>query len=99
MAIEKVVINNNTGVMQDEVLAHRLGLIPIKTDPSIWDFSSGPDDFVDTNTIVFELKVACQKKGKSRGDFPADQKYIKEKGTKTNLLIENPYFPKFIAQI
>ena len=33
MAIEKVLINNNTSIIQDEVLAHRLGLIPIRADP------------------------------------------------------------------
>ena len=33
MAIEKVLINNNTSIIQDEVLSHRLGLIPIKADP------------------------------------------------------------------
>ena len=33
MAIEKVFIHNNTSIVQDEVLAHRLGLIPIKADP------------------------------------------------------------------
>ena len=33
MAIEKVFINNNTSIIQDEVLAHCLGLIPIKADP------------------------------------------------------------------
>ena len=33
MAIEKVFINNNTSIIQDEVLAHRLGLVPIKADP------------------------------------------------------------------
>ena len=33
MAIEKVYVNNNTSLIQDEVLAHRLGLIPIKADP------------------------------------------------------------------
>ena len=30
MAIEKVFITNNNGVLRDELLAHRLGLIPIK---------------------------------------------------------------------
>ena len=33
MAVEKVFINNNTSIIQDEVLAHRLGLIPIRADP------------------------------------------------------------------
>lgn len=38
MAIEKVLIYNNTSVIQDEVLAHRLGLIPLKADPSKFKF-------------------------------------------------------------
>ena len=33
MAIEKVFVANNTSVIQDEVLAHRLGLVPIRVDP------------------------------------------------------------------
>jgi DNA-directed RNA polymerase I and III subunit RPAC1 len=33
MAIEDVWMYDNTSVMQDEVLSHRLGLIPIKADP------------------------------------------------------------------
>ncbi|OYT42388.1 MAG: DNA-directed RNA polymerase subunit D [Candidatus Altiarchaeales archaeon ex4484_43] len=34
MAIEKVTFYENSSVMNDEVLAHRLGLIPLKTDPA-----------------------------------------------------------------
>lgn len=41
MAIEKVLIANNTSVVQDEVLAHRLGLIPINVDPRLFDYLSG----------------------------------------------------------
>jgi DNA-directed RNA polymerase I and III subunit RPAC1 len=32
MAIETVIINQNTSIIPDEVLAHRLGLIPILAD-------------------------------------------------------------------
>lgn len=39
MAIEKVLIADNTSVIQDEVLAHRLGLIPIKVDPRLFEFT------------------------------------------------------------
>ena len=34
MAIETVYMYNNTSVVQDEVLSHRLGLIPINADPT-----------------------------------------------------------------
>lgn len=38
MAIDKVHIFNNTSIIQDEVLAHRLGLVPLKADPRLFDF-------------------------------------------------------------
>ena len=42
MAIELVYISNNTSIIQDEVLAHRLGLIPINADPRLFEsFKSG----------------------------------------------------------
>ena len=40
MAIEKVHIYNNTSIIQDEVLAHRLGLIPIKADPRLFEYKA-----------------------------------------------------------
>merc|ERR1712032_524132 len=38
MAIEKVEMWQNTSVLPDENLAHRLGLIPIAVDPRLFDF-------------------------------------------------------------
>jgi len=38
MAIERVLIYDNSSVIQDEVLAHRLGLIPIKADPRQFEY-------------------------------------------------------------
>lgn len=38
MAIEKVFVYNNTSLFQDEFLAHRLGLIPIKADPRFFEY-------------------------------------------------------------
>lgn len=47
MAIEKVYIANNTSIVQDEVLAHRLGLIPIKVRGQKVDISCYPS--IDRN--------------------------------------------------
>ena len=38
MAIDKVFVYNNTSLIQDEVLAHRLGLIPIQADPRLFEY-------------------------------------------------------------
>ncbi|KAA8534674.1 hypothetical protein F0562_032191 [Nyssa sinensis] len=63
MAIEKVLIANNTSVIQDEVLAHRLGLVPIKVDPRLFDYMSENDVPNEKNTIVFKLHVQCERGG------------------------------------
>ncbi|PIN09740.1 RNA polymerase I and III, subunit RPA40/RPC40 [Handroanthus impetiginosus] len=61
MAIEKVFIANNTSVVQDEVLAHRLGLIPLKVDPRLFNYMSENDEPNERNTIVFKLHVRCER--------------------------------------
>lgn len=40
MAIEKVHIYNNTSIIQDEVLAHRIGLIPLKADSRLFKYKA-----------------------------------------------------------
>lgn len=45
MAIEKVLIANNTSVIIDEVLSHRMGLIPIAADPRLFEYLSGKNIF------------------------------------------------------
>lgn len=59
MAISNVFVMNNTSIVVDEVLAHRLGLIPILADPTKFDFKTKDDTPMDTNTIVFKLAVKC----------------------------------------
>lgn len=72
VAIEYVFMNNNTSVIQDEVLAHRLGLIPLKGGQEgllhfmRW-FQKGNEEenipaaqAMDFNTIVMHLKVECR---------------------------------------
>ncbi|KAJ3115508.1 DNA-directed RNA polymerases I and III subunit RPAC1 [Phlyctochytrium bullatum] len=71
MAIEKVYVHSNTSIIQDEVLAHRLGLIPIKADPRKFRFKEIDDGPTDLNTIVFQLHVKCEAPPGSRGRDPA----------------------------
>ena len=63
LAIERVYIWNNTSIVHDEVLAHRIGLVPIDADPRLFDDfldeeeeGGGP---TDRNTVVFKLEVSC----------------------------------------
>ncbi|KAH7684157.1 DNA-directed RNA polymerase protein [Dioscorea alata] len=72
MAIENVLMVNNTSVIPDEVLAHRLGLIPLNADPKLFEYLSEHDTPNERNTIVFKLAVSC-KKGSPRLTVKSDQ--------------------------
>jgi DNA-directed RNA polymerases I and III subunit RPAC1 len=52
MAIETVYIFQNTSVIQDEVLAHRLGLIPIKADPGKFGWQNGSTTSLSTIILI-----------------------------------------------
>jgi len=77
MAVERVYISNNTSIMQDEVLAHRLGLIPIKAPPSEFQFKNkeSPDEFTPEDTIVFKLHKKCSKNPHPKDDSE-QERYI-----------------------
>lgn len=76
MAIEDVWISDNTSVMQDEVLAHRLGLIPIKANPDRFDFTPKDTEQTAEMTLVFKLDVTCKKRPGAKEDAPEEEKYI-----------------------
>jgi DNA-directed RNA polymerase I and III subunit RPAC1 len=68
MAIETIYMWNNTSLIHDEVLSHRLGMIPINVDPRLFDEygleideNTGEHAATDRNTIVFRLNVTCGK--------------------------------------
>ncbi|XP_070590309.1 DNA-directed RNA polymerases I and III subunit RPAC1 isoform X2 [Erythrolamprus reginae] len=60
MAVEKVLVYNNTSIVQDEILAHRLGLIPICADPRLFEYKN-EDECDEINTLQFRLKIKCSK--------------------------------------
>ncbi|XP_011927226.1 PREDICTED: DNA-directed RNA polymerases I and III subunit RPAC1 isoform X2 [Cercocebus atys] len=60
MAVEKVLVYNNTSIVQDEILAHRLGLIPIHADPRLFEYrNQGDEDGTEIDTLQFRLQVRC----------------------------------------
>ncbi|XP_057330458.1 DNA-directed RNA polymerases I and III subunit RPAC1 [Microplitis mediator] len=66
MAIDKVYMLNNTSLIQDEVLAHRLGLLPLRADPKLFEFpatsgttSAEEEEVSDQDTLRYELKIIC----------------------------------------
>lgn len=63
VAIEEVYVWNNTSIMQDEVLSHRLGLIPLKVDPRKLVFPPpGSNKHLDNDTIIMDLRVRCDRR-------------------------------------
>jgi DNA-directed RNA polymerase I and III subunit RPAC1 len=88
LAIENVFITNNTSIIQDEVLASRLGLIPLKGGKAGLDwirwFKEG-SSLTDYNTVVLHLDVECtwQEKGKElflKGVTDANKLYVNSNG-------------------
>ncbi|KAL3872987.1 hypothetical protein ACJMK2_036152 [Sinanodonta woodiana] len=88
MAIEKVFIYNNTSIIQDEVLAHRLGLIPIKADPRMFEYRQEGEAGLEgreTDTLEFQLKVKCTRNANTKEATDPDELYRDHKVTTKHL--------------
>lgn len=86
VALEHVYMWNNTSIIHDEVLAHRLGLIPLDLDARYLDDvevddatnndgeGGGAVQFTptDRNTVVFRLAVSCPSKPPADGAAAVD---------------------------
>uniref|UniRef100_A0A3Q4I303 DNA-directed RNA polymerases I and III subunit RPAC1 n=1 Tax=Neolamprologus brichardi TaxID=32507 RepID=A0A3Q4I303_NEOBR len=68
MATEKVFIYSNTSIVQDEVLAHRLGLIPIKADPRLFEYRNSEEEGSEIDTIQLQLKIKCSRNPRASKD-------------------------------
>ncbi|EPX73352.1 DNA-directed RNA polymerase I and III subunit Rpc40 [Schizosaccharomyces octosporus yFS286] len=65
VAFEFTYIINNTSIIQDEVLSHRIGLLPIKADPDMFKWFQRPipgqeATHTDYDTVVFSLSKKCE---------------------------------------
>jgi DNA-directed RNA polymerase I and III subunit RPAC1 len=61
MAIEKVNMWQNTSIIPDESLAHRIGLVPIKADARKFEYHKKKEDkedsYTETDCIQFKLHI------------------------------------------
>jgi DNA-directed RNA polymerase I and III subunit RPAC1 len=68
MAIEIVNLYQNTSIIPDEVLSHRLGLIPILADANEFQYKKETEDYNEFNSIHFKFHAKCQL-NKSTGEI------------------------------
>ena len=82
IAIEKVEMWQNTSVIPDENLAHRLGLIPLAVDPRLFEMKEANKHYDDKNSLRFKLDVKCTKKNPDEKvpmmlkDVKEEEKYL-----------------------
>ncbi|EGD74124.1 RNA polymerase subunit I [Salpingoeca rosetta] len=78
MAIEQAYIYHNSSVLPDEMLAHRIGLIPLAVDARRFrTLEEDNNEMNDLNTLVFDLDVECKhREGAKAGETDKNKKYI-----------------------
>lgn len=59
IAIDTVVIHENTSIIADEIFSHRLGLVPMNIDPRLFEYHEEGDQIHERNTVVFKLDVTA----------------------------------------
>ena len=64
LAVEDVEVRENSSALFDEMLALRLGLVPIKTDLSSYSLPTSPEDIAERNAkCTLEMGLKVSKKG------------------------------------
>uniref|UniRef100_A0A0N4ZQN0 DNA-directed RNA polymerases I and III subunit RPAC1 n=1 Tax=Parastrongyloides trichosuri TaxID=131310 RepID=A0A0N4ZQN0_PARTI len=103
IAIEKIMLYQNTSVIQDEVLCHRLGLLPIKVDPRRFDWPGVKIEGINENGVdmdeeppvdprkhlVFDFNVTCSK-SKNKGQSGAKTVTYDNEVVKSNFIVWHP---------
>lgn len=77
MAIEKVIFFQNTSIIADEVLAHRIGLVPLKVDPRLFQFvhENPKQQPNELNTLVFTIDIKCTRRPMTSDISANEDKY------------------------
>lgn len=78
MAIENVFIHDNSSIMHDEMLAHRLGLVPLKIDPRRFQTWKKGDPVTPNNTVKFRLLAKCEHRRSAHRDPHAPPEVLYE---------------------
>ena len=86
MAIEHVYVWNNTSVIHDEVLAHRIGLVPLNVPPALFQYRNPTGVPTDQDTVVFKLNVTCEVDKNAPKDKGAPRKLIHEEVLSSDLV-------------
>ncbi|KAF5328835.1 hypothetical protein D9619_011685 [Psilocybe cf. subviscida] len=78
VCIENVFVWNNTSVIVDEILSHRLGLVPLNIDPALVKMKADINEpSTDRDTIVFKLEITCERNPKApKGSLKPEELYI-----------------------
>ena len=80
IAIEKVEMWQNTSIIPDENLAHRMGLVPLAVDPRLFEYkTSAKKPYDETNSLRFKLHKICTKKDPSAKNIQIKSIHDEEK--------------------
>lgn len=98
IAIEIVRFHNNTSIIHDEMLAHRLGLIPLRIDPRPFEIRNKGDAVTFRNTIKFRLRVRCDFNRTAPNDSEAPPSVLYTNPKVMSSAIQHVPFPSAEAQ-
>ncbi|CAN8000656.1 unnamed protein product [Ixodes hexagonus] len=90
MAPDKVFMYNNTSIVQDEVLAHRIGLVPFNIDPRMFEYREKGCEGSPEDTVEFELNVKCTKNPHAPKDATTPDELYKDHVVYTRHLTWTP---------
>lgn len=79
MAIEIVNVYQNTSVIPDEVLCHRLGLIPILANANDFEYKKDSEEFNESNSLHFKMHVKCERKRQDDKDEIVNEEVLSNK--------------------